>query len=174
MLAGPPNVHFSSGLPLSVLWSEDSLRLRWFRLLLSPKSPSWFGFLNSLYPPIWSNPTQVFRICFTSSLLWRGISCHPVKWCMRLLCVPTMPLLGFPDGASGKEPACQCRRPKRHGLNPWVRKIPWRRDGSPLQYSCLENPRDRGAWWVHRLTQSQTQLKWLNTHTQCLFQLFIL
>ena len=29
---------------------------------------------------------------------------------------------------------------------------------NPLQYSCLENPRDRGAWWaaVHRVTQSQT------------------
>ena len=31
---------------------------------------------------------------------------------------------GFPDGASGKEPACQCRRPKRCGFNPWVWKIP--------------------------------------------------
>ena len=32
--------------------------------------------------------------------------------------------------------------------------------GNPLQYSCLENPRDRGAWWatVHGVTQSQTQL----------------
>ena len=30
----------------------------------------------------------------------------------------------FPDGTSGKEPACQCRR---CGFNPWVRKIPWRR-----------------------------------------------
>ena len=32
--------------------------------------------------------------------------------------------------------------------------------GSPLQYSCLENPMDRGAWWatVHRITKSQTQL----------------
>ena len=29
--------------------------------------------------------------------------------------------------ASGKEPACQCRRHKRHGFNPWVRKIPWRK-----------------------------------------------
>ena len=30
--------------------------------------------------------------------------------------------------------------------------------GNPLQYSCLENPMDRGAWWdtVHRLTKSQT------------------
>ena len=32
---------------------------------------------------------------------------------------------------------------------------------SPLQYSCLENPMDREAWWaaVHRMTKSQTQLK---------------
>ena len=35
--------------------------------------------------------------------------------------------LDFPGGASGKEPACQCRRRKRHRFNPWVGKIPWRR-----------------------------------------------
>ena len=34
---------------------------------------------------------------------------------------------GFPGGASGKEPACQCGRCTRHGFNPWDRKIPWRR-----------------------------------------------
>ena len=39
--------------------------------------------------------------------------------------------------------------------------------GNPLQYSCLENPMDRGAWQaaVHRITQSQTQLKRLSTYT---------
>ena len=33
-------------------------------------------------------------------------------------------------------------------------------NGNPLQYSCLENPKDRGAWQVivHRVTKSQTQL----------------
>ena len=37
---------------------------------------------------------------------------------------------------------------------------------SPLQYSCLGNPLDRGAWQatVHRVTKSQTQLKWPSTH----------
>ena len=30
---------------------------------------------------------------------------------------------GFPDGASGKEPACQCKRLKRHRFNSWIRKI---------------------------------------------------
>ena len=39
-------------------------------------------------------------------------------------------------------------------------------NGIPLQYSCLENPVDRGAWWaaVHGVTQSRTQLKRLSMH----------
>ena len=92
----------------------------------------------------------------------------------------------------------QCRRYKKCGFDPWVRRFPWRRDrlstpvflgfpcdsagkesacnvgelgsipglgrssgvgnGNPLQYSCLENPKDWGAWWaiVHGVTKSQT------------------
>ena len=50
---------------------------------------------------------------------------------------------GFPRGASGKEPAYQCMRLKRHRSDPWNGKIPW---GNPLHYSCLENSMDRGAW----------------------------
>ena len=37
----------------------------------------------------------------------------------------------FPGGTSGKEPTCQCRRQKRQRFNPWVRKIPWRREWQP-------------------------------------------
>ena len=38
-------------------------------------------------------------------------------------------------------------------------------NGNPLQYSCLENPRDRGAWWaaIYGVSQSRTRLKWLNS-----------
>ena len=39
--------------------------------------------------------------------------------------------VGFPGGASGKEPACQCRRYKRWTSNPQVGKIPWRRAWQP-------------------------------------------
>ena len=39
----------------------------------------------------------------------------------------------------------QCKRPE---FNPWVRKMPWKRSGNPLQQSCLENPTDREAWWA--------------------------
>ena len=74
--------------------------------------------------------------------------------------------LGFPCGASGKEPASQCRRCKRRSFHPWVGKIPGGGHGNPLQYSCLENPTDRGACQttVHRVTMSQTRLKQLLAH----------
>ena len=40
-------------------------------------------------------------------------------------------------------------------------RFPGGEHGNPFQYSCLENPMDREAWWaiVHRITKSQTQLK---------------
>ena len=69
-------------------------------------------------------------------------------------------LVGFPERTAGKTFACQCRRLRRRGFNPWVRKIPQRRNGSPLQFSCLENPIDQGAWWatVHRVTKGRIRL----------------
>ena len=36
--------------------------------------------------------------------------------------------MGFPGGATGKEPACQRRRWKRQGFDPWVGKIPWEKE----------------------------------------------
>ena len=43
-------------------------------------------------------------------------------------------------------------------VDPWVGKIPGEGNGNPLQYSCLENPMDRGAWWaiVHGVAESDT------------------
>ena len=50
-------------------------------------------------------------------------------------------LVTLPGDASGKEPICRYRRRKRCRFDPWIGKIPWRGGhGSPLQYSCLENP----------------------------------
>ena len=43
--------------------------------------------------------------------------------------------IDFPGGASDKELKCQCRRQKRHGFNPWVGKIPWRRKWQPTPVS---------------------------------------
>ena len=65
---------------------------------------------------------------------------------------------GLPRLRSGKESTGQCRRRRRHGFDPWMGKIPWRRKGNPLLYSCLKNSTDRGAWraTVHGCKESDS------------------
>ena len=65
---------------------------------------------------------------------WEAVTVAPLLWtCMR--CIRRKQgwhiYTGFPGGTGGKEPACQCRRHKRRGFKPWVRKIPWRRAWQP-------------------------------------------
>ena len=51
-------------------------------------------------------------------------------------------------------------------------KLQWL--GNPLQYSCLENPRDGGTWWaaVYGVAQSRTRLKWLSSSSSSVFSKF--
>ena len=67
-------------------------------------------------------------------------------------------LQGFPGGPSGKEPTCQYRRSKRCRLIPGFGRSPGEGNDNPLQYSCLGNPMDRGAWQatVHGVAKSWT------------------
>ena len=51
--------------------------------------------------------------------------------------------MGFPGGSAGKESACSVGD---LGLIPGLGRSPGEGNGNPLQYSCLENPMDRGAW----------------------------
>ena len=70
--------------------------------------------------------------------------------------------MGLPSWLSQYKISLQCRRPV---LDPWVRKISWRRACNPSQYSCLENSMGRGAWraTVHGVTESNTTEQ-LHTH----------
>ena len=69
---------------------------------------------------------------------------------------------------SGRESTFQRRRHRRPRFDLWVRKIPWRWKWQ-LQYSCLENSTDRGAWWatVHRVAKSRTQLSTSTRNQYC-------
>ena len=82
--------------------------------------------------------------------------------CLSLLVLfPTLirPILrcGLPGGTDGKESACNAGDP---GSIPRSGRSPGGGHGNPLQYSCLENPKDRGAWrvTVHGVAKSRTQL----------------
>ena len=65
-----------------------------------------------------------------------------------------------------KEPICQYRRHKGLGLILWSGRSPGVENGNPLQYSCLENLMDQGAWQatVYRVAKSQIRLKRLSMH----------
>ena len=59
------------------------------------------------------------------------------------LYLPTLPLLGFPGGSDGKAPAYNAGDP---GSILGLGRSPGEGNGNPLQYPCLENLMDGGAW----------------------------
>ena len=66
-------------------------------------------------------------------------------------------LEGAPGGASRKNPLANVGDIKDVGSVPGSGRSPGVENGSPLQYSCLENSIDRGAWWatVHGIAKSR-------------------
>ena len=81
----------------------------------------------------------------------------PVKWeshCMFKR-MPQELLTGFPCGSDGKETTCSVG--DLGSISELGRSLGGG-DGNPLQYSCLENPKNRGAWraTVYRIAKSQT------------------
>ena len=74
---------------------------------------------------------------------------------------------GFPGGTVGKNLPTSAGDTRDLGLIPVLGRCPVG-NGNPLQYSCLENPMDKGAWWatVHGVVESGTQLSdWAQHHT---------
>ena len=53
--------------------------------------------------------------------------------------------MGLTRGNSGKQSACQCRRHRRHGFDPWVRKIPWNRKWYPTPVFLPEKSHGQGS-----------------------------
>ena len=72
-------------------------------------------------------------------------------------CALPLPFGGFPGGSEGEVSACSVGD---LGSIPGLGTSPGEGDGNPLQYSCLGNPMDGGAWWatVRGVTKGQTQL----------------
>ena len=69
---------------------------------------------------------------------------------------PGQLMSGFPGDPRGKEPACQCRRHRRLGFDPWVGKIPWRRKWQSTPAFLPGESHGRRSLVGHRLTESDT------------------
>ena len=123
--------------PVLVLSCSSS----WFYLV---PLPSWFFVLNLnlvLQPA-----------CYTVSY---PVSSQYIPFVLKL---DRSPAYGaFPGGSNGKESACNAGDP---GSTPGSGRSPGEGNGNSLQYSCLENPMGRGAWWatVHGVVKNWTWL----------------
>ena len=107
--------------------------------------------LHIRWPKYWSIWTFRFLL----------ISCFE-KWCCdKSICIVRF---GFPGGTGGKESSSKAGDLRDAASIPGWGRSPGGRHGNPLQYSCLENPMDRGACWatVHGVAKSQTQQKHLS------------
>ena len=60
------------------------------------------------------------------------------------------------------------RSHRKHGFDPWVVRSPGKGTDNPLQYFCLKNPTDRGAWWatVHKGRKESDATEWLSTQQE--------
>ena len=146
-------------------------------------SPKRMSLLLSPLSLFSSNPPHA-NSCSTS--VYRHFSCQDHQWHLYYHTQWATPLShhpchswpwGFHESHSHswasqvalvvKNPSANAGRRKRHGFNPWVGRSPGGEHGNPLQYSCLENPMDRGTWraTVHGVAKSGTQLKPLSIHT---------
>ena len=71
--------------------------------------------------------------------------------------------MGFQGGSDGKESVCNAGNP---GLIPKSRRSSGEGNGNPLQYSCLENPMDRGTGGLQSMVSQRIGHDWVTKHTQ--------
>ena len=110
----------------------------------SPEFSFWLGCVTLAKSPSLSESLPLYpRKRRTGH--WRDLTLGPAS------------VWGFFDGSDSKETACNVGD---LGSIPGLGRSPGGGHGNPLQYFCLENPMDRGAWWAtaHRVTKSRTQL----------------
>ena len=159
------------------------LDLRWRKNYTLPGL--WGIVYNLLHPQALSKKCPVifnsfFMVSSMSFINWNSVlaGIKPV-FCPIILAVCTADshftfewgvhyIGGFPGGSGIKKIHLPSRR---HGFDSWVRKILGEWNGNPLQYSCIENSTDRGAWQiVHWVTKELDTTWWLNNHHHPLYR----
>ena len=116
----------------------------------------------------------LYEICYNNypfqceALSWQSTDLSkPGIWSIHFGLILELDLgLGITQWLNGKESACNAGDT---ASIPKSGRSPGGGHGNALQYSCLKNPLDRGAWQatVHGVPKIQTRLKWLSTHGVC-------
>ena len=130
---------------------------------LNPHSPHLYE--KGFFTEIGTNRIYVHLLyVYVYVCIYIYILCICICVCVSVcVCVCVCVHVGLLWWHGSKESTCNARDPS---WTPGSGRSSGGGHGNPLQYSCLENPMDRGAWGaeVHRVAKSWTWLKWLNTH----------
>ena len=159
----PINCWESSKHKVPLIYSLDCWKLSHLRLCLLP----WVLCVQCLvdlgykFLTFFHSSGQYLRVSFKTP---PGVS-SGFCWYFIIAIFP----LRLPRWFSGKEPACQCRRHKRCGFNPWVRKMPWSRRWQPTPVSLPGGLQSTGSQragqdWATEHTHTHT-LTHTHTHT---------
>ena len=150
---------------LEILFFLVSLAYVIIQLLIYKYSFSWWGQSG---PCILGSSLSGLQVQL--QLVGSGWPLYIREWPLRQEFIPHACVLGFPRGASAKEPTYECRGPERCGFDPWTGKIPWRRAWQPTPvFLPRESHGQRqlvGSPWG---SQSQTRLKGLSMHAHPVF-----
>ena len=133
-----------------------------------PKQEYWSGLR---FPPPGDLPGPGHASCAGRWILYHWATWEALfSWLGKLKSKCEVTCLGY-QGASRlaqwvKDPPAIQKTQEMQVWSDGSGRSPRRGNGNPLQYSCLENPVDRGAWWatVHRVAKSRTRLKQLSMH----------
>ena len=133
----------------------------WTAVSQAPLSMGCHVFLQGVFPTQGSN-LSLFWLLHCRQILYHWATGEAKE-------VKAAYLFRLPILYCCKEPACQCRRFKRHGFHPWVGKIPWRREWQPTPVFLLgESHRQRGlagySPWGHKEPDMNEELT--QTHTE--------
>ena len=124
-------------------------------------------FTSSLHFLLWKMGIIMFMLSAGCRLKW----CHVYKVLSMWPYLEETPILGPPIELTSKEPACQCRRHKRHRFDPWVGKILWKRAQKPTPVFL---PRESHEQWSlmgyspkgHRVKQDWSELARTHPHNK--------
>ena len=157
---------FSEGFQLGTQFKSSLVRFHVWKTWVSCRSLSWlrictinictFGNNNSYTLHMYN---AVYIIQFSS--VSQSCRLFATPWtCVYFIYIYIYIMWGFPGDSSGKESACNSGDP---GSVPESGRSPGEGNGNPLQYSCLENPMNRGVWWatVHGIRKELDTTEWL-------------